>query len=617
MTKIKGFFLLSLLSLFVDSFSIVFSQENGLYEINTELDGEGENINYIDPYVEGKNIVLTGENHRFYGSNQLIKIKFILHLYKQGYRNFVLEFGSGIGFLFDQYVVYNNDEAYAILKQTFGNGNMPYKYFLDIIKDFNQDKSLEDKIRIHGVDYTRYPFYSLKALALIIQNQGCEYELKDYYEDLNVVSSGTTNIDDVGFFARRTPENFNLKGGFKTYNNRIFELSIRNLIQDYDRDTTRFLLALGPKFEQFNQLISDVRETLEWYKGEGVRIQSHIQRERYMARNIARIIQADSTQKVYGQFGRCHVRGEEFSQNCYGFDLTSIAERLEEMDTVLFKVESIPVFYVEEGFLKSNKSQSGLRTSKMLPLAKVYFYDYAANTLIFEKENFKLYDLAIINTFSSDASLEDILEDKKVKYPSRLAYYNGADSEDVFSFNASYANFTNGINSNFALDFYNPIHLSYGFGFRNITNDGGQSLFRFNMIQPINASNDSIDLRYTNYRFQLGGGYNFIHNRVFSLYSDLGLVLGFAKIRERRIPPEQIYTFNVKTEEVSYRNPYLGASLSLGSRIKIGSFSLFLESAYQRDFSDTGWRVKGSEVNGINPISFSNFIFFGGVAFAY
>lgn len=606
-----------LLAFFIGGSSWTYSQENGLHEISVELEEEGETLNYLDPYVDGKNIILTGENHRFYGSNQLIKVKFILHLYKQGYRNFLIEFGSGIGFLFDEYVVHNNEQAYEILKKTFGDGSMPYKYFLDVIKDFNKDKALEDKIRIHGVDYTRYPFYSLKAMALIIQNQGCEYELKDYFEDLNVVSSGTTNIDDIGFFTRRTPENFNLKGGFKTYNNRIFELSIRNLIQDYDQDTTRFQLALGPKFAQFNQLISDVRETLDWYKGEGVRIQSHIQRERYMARNIARIIQADTTQKVYGQFGRCHVRGEEFSQDCYGFDLTSIAERLEKMDTVLFKVQSIPIFYAEEGFLKSNKPISGMRTAKILPLAKVYFYDCNANTLIFEKDNFTLYDIAIINTFSSDASLEDILSDKKVKYPSRLAYYNGADSEDVFSLTASYGNFNSDLNSNFGIDIYNPIHLSYGLGFRNISNDGGQSLFRFNMVHPFNYSSDSLDLRYTNYRFQFGGGYNFIHNRVLSVYSDLGLILGFAKIRERRIPPEQIYTFNVKTEEVNYRNPYLGASLSLGTRIKIGSFSFFVESAYQRDFSDDGWRVKGSTVDGVAPISFSNFIFFGGISFAY
>jgi hypothetical protein len=593
------------------------SQENGLYEIDTEIGIESTGLDFIDPYIEGKNIVLTGENHRFYGSNQLIKIKFILHLYNKGYRNFLLEFGSGIGYLFNEYVVHQNEEAFAILEKTFGADDMPYKHFLNVIKDFNQDLPLEDRIRVHGVDYTRYPFFTLKSLALIIEEQGCENELKDYYEDLNVVSSGTTNMDGVGFFYRRTTENFNLRAGFKTYKNRIFELSIRNLIQDFDRDSVRFQLALGTKFEQFSQLITAVRETLEWYKGDGVRIQSHIQRERYMTRNIAAIIEADSTAKVFGQFGRCHIRDSDFNQDCYGFDLMSISQRLEKMDTSLFAVKSIPILYAEDRYIESNRSVSGMKTSKLLPIAKVYFYDNKANTLLFTKDNLMLDDIAIINTFSSEASLEDVLESKDVKYPSRLAYYNGADSEDIISFFASYADFNRDINSNFGVDFFNRNHFSYGLDLRSVSNDGGQTIVRFNMVHPMNFSSDSIDLRYTNYRFQIGGGYNFIHNKLFSLYSDVSFIFGFAKIRERQLPIQQVHTFDVKTEQVNYRNPYIGGALSLGARIKMGSFSIFAESAYQRDFSNKAWRVQGSEVLGIERLSFSNFIFFGGISFAY
>lgn len=593
------------------------SQENGMYEIVTDTSFETRDLDFIDDYIEGKNIILTGENHRFYGSNQLIKLKFLLYLYEKGFRNYVLEFGSGIGYLFNEYAVHNNKEAYTILEKSFGKGYMPYKYFLNVIKEFNQEKPLEDRIQIHGADYTRYPFFSLKAMALIIDQMGCQNELKEYYEDLNVVSSGKSNMDDVGFFVRRTPENFNLKAGFKTYNNRIFELSIRNLIQDFERDTLKFQLALGPKFDQFNQLVSDLKETLEWHKGEGIRIQSHIQRERYMTRNIARIIQQDSTNKVYGQFGRCHVRGDNFTQECYGFDLSSISQRLEKIDTSLFSVKSIPIFYAEERILESNKEVTGMRTSKLLPLAKIFFYDTEKNAIQFTKEDLFISDLVIINTFSSDADLEDVLVARNVKCPSRLAYYSGADTEDVFSLLGSYSSFNINFNESFGVDFYGPNHFSYGFDLRSINNDGGQSLFRFSMVHPMNFTSDSLDLRFTNYRFQFGAGYNFIHNKLFSLYSDMSLFFGFAKIRERRPALEQLHTFNVKTEQVNYRNPYIGGALAVGARIKFGAASLFLESAYQRDFSNHNWRVNGADVSGIYQMSLSNFIFFSGISFAF
>lgn len=595
-----------------------FAQDHGLYEISTEVDiHEDEGLHFIDEYIEGKNIVLTGENHRFYGSNQLIKLKFLLHLYEQGFRNYVLEFGSGIGYLFNDYVVNGNEKAYKIIEQSFDDGYMPYKYFLNILRDFNKDKPLEEKIQIRGVDYTRYPFFTLKALALIIEEMGCQDELKDYYEDLNVVSTGSPNIDPSGFFVRRTPENFNLRAGFKTYRNRIFELSIRNLIQDFERDTARFVLALGPKYPLFEELMMDIKATLEWYKGEGVRIQSHIQRERYMTRNIARIIEADSSAKVYGQFGRCHVRNENYSQDCYGFDLLSISERLEKMDTSLFAVKSIPIFYVEERVIESNRAVTGMRTAKLLPVARVYFYKDESNALLFTESDYRLDDVAIINTFSSNAELEDVLESREVKYPSRLAYYDGTDTEDLFSVIASYADIGRDFNENFGVDFYSPHNISYGLDLRSVMNTGGQSLLRFTMLHPMNFNSDSLELRYTNYRFQFGGGYNFVHNRVFSMYSDLSLFFGFAKFRERRAPAEQVYSFPVKSEQVNYRNPYIGAALSLGTRIKFRDVSLFLESAYQRDFSNTNWRVRGSQVVGIDPLNFSNFLFFAGLSISY
>ena len=593
--------------------SVLFSQVEGYVAIKQDTTFNAEGFEILDEFLADKKVVITGENHRYRGSNGVIKLKMLMYLYEKGFRYFLLELGAGTGYLANDYVTTGNEEAIAILERNFQSQNGLYEFF-DAIKRFNENHSYEDMIKIEGVDLTRFPIYSTKALALIIEDLGCEEELSDYYEDLVVVGSARDNINRLGFMSRReADEDFNIKAGFKTYRNRIYELSIKNLIADFYRDTIPFKLALGDKYEPFKKILDELNATLKWYKGEGLSIQSHVKRERHMESRIADIFTTDSTAKVFGQFGRCHIRSLEYNQECYAFDMDAVANRLEKRNDLKDGVAVIPIFYKEQREVEVAKN-TDYKSSFLLPRSTSFIYDTRKNLLDIDA-NLSISNFAIINTFSAQVTMSDIVSND---YDKRLNknqnYYRGNISESYFAPIYQQAFLSHQINQGFGVDIVPNTFEYFGVSFREVETTGAQSTFKVSGINPTRVVTDSVNLRYSNWRFESSGGYNFIYRNSFSMYFDLGLFFGFSKIIEDR-PNESIEFSNpVFSERVAYRNHYLGATGDIGMKFKLGSFALFVEAGYQHDFTNPNWKYNSVEVPGIEPINYSMLILTGGIA---
>lgn len=594
-------------------FSVEAQESDFLHHIPTDTNEVNKGFEPLKSQMDSINVVLTGENHRFYAINQHTKYKMIRYLHQYGFRYLTIEFGSGIGYLANDYVLNGNEKSVDILTENFKGNRTAFVDLLGLIKRFNDTQlTIEDKIKIRGIDYTRFPFYSTRALGMIIENQECEEELKDYYEDLNVVSSGNANIDAIGFSTRGRAPNFDIRYSFKTYENRIYELSIRNLVKDFYLDTTKFSSTLGSKYDDFKSIIDDLNETVEWYKGEGISIQSHTKRERKLSRTLANIFIEDPSAKVYGQFGRCHIRNPNYEQNCYGFDLASLSDRLINNQLDL-KVLNIPVFYLQDRDFESNKKVTGKRTNQLFDPAKIYFYDSGGDEVIFS-DRFKQYEgLVILNTFASRASFDNVLSGEEIKYPSRIGYYSGQGGEGYFSIENQLGIYENTVNEDFSTNILDPQHHFIGFSFKSVDYNRFQAGYRFLMTVPNDTQSDSSEFRYTHFRHDFNLGYNIIHNRIFSWYTDLNFILGFAKIRERSFPAEQIFTVPAQSEQIQYRNFYYAGAISSGLRFKLGEFSINLEASYLRDFSNPDWRVRGTTVPGISRVQFSDFIYSLGV----
>lgn len=119
-------------------------------------------------------LVLTGENHRFVNSNQIIKLKMILFLHEHGFRYHLLELGRGIGYLANEYIRTGDEQLMNILNDGVENELNPMFEMLMVLERFNRELPDEDKIQIHGVDYTRYPFFLRNHFNILLKNWPCK-----------------------------------------------------------------------------------------------------------------------------------------------------------------------------------------------------------------------------------------------------------------------------------------------------------------------------------------------------------------------------------------------------------------------------------------------------------
>ncbi|MCC5924531.1 MAG: hypothetical protein JJT77_12160, partial [Crocinitomicaceae bacterium] len=433
--------------------------------------------------IEHYRLVLTGENHRFVNSNQIIKIKMILFLHEHGFRHHLLELGRGIGYLANEYIRTGDEELMTILNEGVEDDLNPMFELLMVLERFNRQLPEEDKIQIHGVDYTRYPFFSTKSLQYIIERSKQTNELKTFYEDLTVINSARSSSDPMGFLAtgRRVDEDFDIKAGFKSYRSKLFELTIRNLIQDFYRDSASFRNSLKDDYTDFEDIIQELHATLEWYHGEGLSIQTHIKRERHLEQRILRIVEKDSTAKLFGQFGRCHIRQDYSEGRCYAFDMASVAERLEKNQLFKNSVLAIPIFYLEDGEVKKNKKLSNQHLPDMdqlLALGQLYLWNTSINQSLSFPSVGASSSIVIVNTFPGQISMKQIIDKNEgITLSSISRPKRKREAEDHFQLSVMAHPFTSNWNSALGVELMGNPHLFYGYNLINIQETGWQSHF--------------------------------------------------------------------------------------------------------------------------------------------
>lgn len=495
-------------------------------DTNLSVDG----FQLLEESIANYRMVLTGENHRFVNSNQIIIIKMMLFLHQHGYRYHLLELGRGIGFLANEYITTGDEELMDILNDGVEADNNPMLEMLNVLERFNRDLPVEDKIQIHGVDYTRYPFFATRALQYLIEKSELQDVFKIFHEDLEVINSARSSSDPIGFVGggRSEDEDFDIRAGFKTYRSKLFELTIRNLIQDFYSDSANFRAHLKEGYDDFEDIISELNATLEWYHGEGLSIQTHIKRERHLEGRILKIIEKDSTAKIFGQFGRCHIREGYREDRCYAFDLTSVSKRLQKNEIFKDSILGIPIYYLEDGEVNKNKRTSEPKTYKieeLLAIGQLYLWDKdKQKDLIFPSVGTNS-SIVLVNTFPGNVTIKQIINKTEGLTLTRISKpKRKRDSEDHLEFTAMGHSFSSDWNNLIGEELLANPHLYYGLRFVNIESSGWQTHFSFMGVAPNWHRSAVADYRYSNWRFQIGQGYNFIYRRRFSFYTDVGFL---------------------------------------------------------------------------------------------
>lgn len=567
--------------------------QSELPKINLDTSLVSDDFGPFEDAFEGKRMVFFGENHTYTHSNQLLKLKTILYLHEKGFRYIAIELGAGIAFLANEYIRTGDEKVFDLLNQGFENGQRNKLYYLLLaLRKFNKDKPIKDHIKIVGVDYTRYPVYSLKAMQEIIEMKQCQNEMDTFYEDIKTVGTIDLSARGIGFANLREPttENFDIRYGFKSYQNRLFELSVRNIVDDFNKDTIKYKAALGEYYDQFKHIADQLGATAKWYKGEGINIQMHIERERNMVNNIKAVLAEDSLAKITGQFGRCHIRTEEYDDDCYSFNLSSMVERLEKDSTLKEKILTVPIFYTQTDKIEINEDYKNVKLNDLMSRNNVYIYKADSNLLSIKGLNSNS-KIVVINTHWAFTSMRDILEkseDQKRNEPSKRKKYGN----DILNLEAHYFQYGSNINDDLGLNLL-PFHnIFYGIRYESITEEGRQNSISFNAIAPINMETDSVSYRYTNWFLRSSVGYNFIYRKHFDFFANYHFTFGVAKVREDRGFESSEYTYDFKEKVSKYRNPYFNIGADLGMRFKFGPVGIFILGGYHYDVTNPKWRLK-------------------------
>ena len=602
---------LLLVSCFLFQFS--YAQIEGISRVQMDTTMEYSGLEMLDSIVKDKRIVFTGENHTFNVSNNVLKFNLILYLYNKGFRYFVLEFGQGIGYLANEFVTKGDEGAMEILDA--GNPSDTPNYLSDLLfplKEFNKGKKPEDQVKIIGADLTRYPMFSLRAMANIIQKSNCEEELANFYEDINVVASARPTNDRLGFTGRiQNLEDFDMKVEFKSYKNRLFELSVRNLISDFYKDTVKFELALGAGYHDFKFLLDELNVTVNWYKRDNVVIQSHVERERHLEKRILQIFENDSLAKIAGQFGRCHIRLDNFDQDCYAFDMKSVSDRLNKNKKIHNKILILPIFYnYYKSEVKFNKTGSPHTQKELIHDDALFLYDTSKDWFSFEK-GLEVPHFVLINTFTP------YIKSEQMEFAqSNTSSYRGLAEEAHTTIFVQPRYFDVKVNEDFEFNLLLERQLFYGFQFMSVLSKGGRYGLGTSFILPRNIANDSVTWRYTNWNISLATGYTWIYKSWISVYSDLITDVGVAKVREDRGILNSGFTYDFEKNRANYRNPFLAFSGTVGVQFKIKSVSLFSEVGYGYDVTNTKWRNKGILPNSTGQ-QFDQLFYRFGISFYY
>lgn len=580
------------LFLFIGIAYFTFAQSE-LPKIKLDTTLISEDFGPFENALDNKRMVFFGENHTYVNSNQLLKLKSILHLHKKGFRYIAIELGAGIAFLANEYIRTGDQEVFDLLNEGFENGQKNKMYYLLLtLRRFNENKPFKDQIKIIGVDFTRYPVYSLKAMQKIIELKQCQNEMGAFYEDIKTVGTIDLSARGIGFANLREPssENFDIRFGFKSYQNRLFELSIRNIVQDFNKDTIKYKDALGEYYDYFKHIADQLGATAKWYKGDGVNIQMHIERERNMVNNIKNVLEEDSLAKITGQFGRCHIRTEEYNDDCYSFNLNSMVERLEKDSVLKDKILTVPIFYTQTDDVEINDDNNDYKLNELISRNNIHIYNTDSDLLSIKglKSDSKI---VLINTHWSFTSMRDILEkteDEKRNEPSKRKQYGN----EIVNIESHYFEYTNNINQDIGLDLLPFQNIFYGVRYESISEEGRQNSISFNAISPVNMETDSTSFRYTNWFLRSAVGYNFVYRKHFDLFANYHFTFGVAKVKEDKGFESSEYTYDYKKRVSKYRNPYFNIGADLGMRFKFGPVGFFVLGGYHYDVTNPKWRLK-------------------------
>ena len=562
-------------------------------------------LNQLDSVSNSVRVYMGGENHNYWSENNAIELKMLKYLHKtKGVRNLVIELGYARGYLLDRFI--NDDSSYYKLL----DNNTAYQYlnFYQELRTFNQSLPLDQRIHVYGVDVERFPDDAPILLSHLLKKEDHLPEKLEFFSEVMHSYAAYSKDRYSNYYYQDEDEDKEIDEGYYIDENTFMDNKvIDSLLTEYQLLKYTLHAYLGADSTIFKTTIQSMQDYRTYLKYNRMPHQ-YIYRERYLFKNMMRLLQADTTSKFYGQFGRCHIAQKKLEGECDWWDNSALAKRLNESQ-YKNQIASIGFFY------KDYVGAINYRTN---------FNDFDLNTAVQNyvdtslKEDYKLIKIQATDSLLSPL-YNYILLVNSCTYDCFDNDYRSPHDFIALDFNYGQAQYNfKGLNSALTGDSipgFNSAVKYYNFTMFSST-DKYVNVFDVRVMQPQKVTNGSIKYTLNGYSILEGIGYNpdFSKYLAISPYFLLGYARTTLKVENDSFKNALSPAFST-VNKLRYVNSTFTLGLGLDLRVNFSRIlGLNVKAQVLSDPSQKYWRRVENSSNPIDKQSPKTSMFNYGVS---
>jgi hypothetical protein len=596
-----------------------------LLKIDLVIDSSYSSFSHVNTISDDIQIILIGENHTYLDYNTLLEFRTFQYLHEYKNVNTIMfEFGEGFDYLVGNYIRQTDDSLAAengemiktiFFKQQFG--------LYDSLRDYyKQQLSIGKPFKIISGDIDHNLDLGIIAMSEMLKFKKCNDSISEVCGAFLGLRDHYYNKFKKSKQQGETKMSSNEKSEFLKLN--VNELkSMKELVLLYDERIGHFKDALGDDFESFNTIMESFKKGIKWFEyGSERNILKAYYRENLMYLKLLDYLRINPAEKIFAQYGRCHISDTAFNDECNYESFKSFAQRLKESPHIdlVNKVCLVPQFYVNG----SNKNLNLKAEIAELMLGfpdidktKEEVYTYKVDSTGPLKKLFGIYENVIINTsFQNEeylygtANVNNKEKDEKKEIEDFWGYFQieGYQSFHNYRFNS--------LNSRFTEQGFGEIKSPI------ITYGGGLSLYEpqflyghlgFEYWNPISIiRGDSSSLTMNGYTFNFRMGRTLFDNDIFQLVPYFGYSQSVVKLKEDTplsVPSLVVGSFD---EQLVFTNRAAQIDAGIDFKLHYKFLGLDVKTGYRLDVSERSWQTSSSQPIGIKTAFSGLYLSLGG-----
>jgi len=580
------------------------------YGPNTIAKTRFANLAILDSIVPNYRIFFTGENHTYRSENANIALTLQEFLHeKAGVKNLIIEFGYARGYMIDAYI--NGDSTYLEkLKNTSFN---EYIAYYEGLKQLNDSLPKKEKLSVYGVDIERFDEDAFILLDLMVPKE--KTAPKEIAFDLEVIAAYAVYCSNHRnrYYPRIKTENTNYfnRNSFHSASTVDSILTAyqaqKNLYQNFIPDS---------QFIVFNNIMESLIEYRKWQNYNGTPHQG-VYRERTIYQNIKNLMDANPSEKFFGQFGRCHTSLNTTGSDCNWYDISPTVKRLDE-GVAQGKVLNLAIVYRQSPRYSYNYS-SIYNTeiehfSKMAEVETFLDSNCTDENIILEtsKKDSIIHQNFPYILLNNSCEVSDNLYGYRHRNNKHVDFHEWVTTFDLgvgsAQFNLNNINNQLGISPNSFSNQFSQIDLGYSYadiGFYHTAR------YSHSINQKDSFNNSTFKLGYGSGYLGFGFIPHISKRFAFAPFAALGYSRMKLAISSDSFNFTPANGFNGVNKIIFY-NPAITVGGGLDLRFALSpSFGIFARGIYLHDISNKEWRysedVSGNLVDGSPKTSMSNY----------